>query len=462
MWWLALCPATTSPAAAAEADALLPWALQFTPRVARRDEAVLLEVQASLRLFGGAAALRQRIEREAAELGAARWAWAGTGLGALALARAGAPHQRRPLAARLDPLPLPALLGADHPDLPTLAHIGCRTLGELRALPRDGLARRFGADVLQRLDEAYGLRAESYRWVQPAETFAARLELAARVEAAPALLLAARRLLLQLAGWLAARQLGVTAFTLSWAGEAGEAPGALSVHTAAPSRDVEFLARLLGERLAQVRLAAPVDRLQLRADTVQPYVPPNAALLPDAQQQREQAQQVIERIAARLGAQRVLRPLLQEDARPERQQRWLPANAPLPRSAALSDDAPHPAYLLDPPRPLPLRGGQPTYQGEVLALLLGPHRVEAADWLPAGQAAHAPPVAAGGDPDARASGAAAPAAADAPASESLAAVLPIDRRDYWLARSASAGLLWIFRAPPEGEPARWYLHGVFA
>lgn len=459
MWWLALCPATTGPAAAAEADALLPWALQFTPRVARRDEAVLLEVQSSLRLFGGAAALRQRIEREAAELGVARWAWASTGLGALALARAGAPHQRRPLAARLDPLPLAALLGTDHPDLPTLAHIGCRTLGDLRGLPRDGLARRFGADLLQRLDEAYGLRRESYRWAQPAETFAARLELAARVETAPALLLAARRLLLQLAGWLAARQLGVTAFTLGWAGEAGEAPGELTVRTAAPSRDAEFLARLLGERLARVRLAAPVDRLQLRADAVQPYACPNAALLPDAQQQREQAQQVIERLAARLGVQRVLRPLLQEDARPERQQRWLPADAPLPRAAAQGDDGPHPAYLLDPPLPLSLRGGQPAYQGEVLALLLGPQRVEAADWPPDAGAIDPGGAPAAGSPPASASALPADAAGTA---EALAAVLPMQRRDYWLARGASTGLLWVFRAPPDTEPARWYLHGIFA
>ena len=39
-------------------QALAVWALQFTPRVAIAEEAVLLEVAASLRLFGGRAALR--------------------------------------------------------------------------------------------------------------------------------------------------------------------------------------------------------------------------------------------------------------------------------------------------------------------------------------------------------------------------------------------------------------------
>jgi hypothetical protein len=49
------------------------------------------------------------------------------------------------------------------------------------------------------------------------ERFKARLELMARVELAPALLFGARRLLMQLCGWLAARHAGTTAFVLRWA-----------------------------------------------------------------------------------------------------------------------------------------------------------------------------------------------------------------------------------------------------
>ncbi len=47
--------------------------------------------------------------------------------------------------------------------------------------------------------------------------FKARLELMSRVETAPALLFGARRLLMQMCGWLAARHAGLTAFTLRWA-----------------------------------------------------------------------------------------------------------------------------------------------------------------------------------------------------------------------------------------------------
>lgn len=57
------------------------------------------------------------------------------------------------------------------------------------------------------LDQAYGLRPEVYEWLTLPETFQARLELMSRVETAPALLFGARRLLIQMCGWLAARRM---------------------------------------------------------------------------------------------------------------------------------------------------------------------------------------------------------------------------------------------------------------
>jgi protein ImuB len=88
------------------------WALQFTPKVATVDEAVVMDVEASTRLFGGKRALRDRIVHEAADLGIQAVAWAPTSLGALALARAGREDGvRRPLAELLDKLPLQTLEG---------------------------------------------------------------------------------------------------------------------------------------------------------------------------------------------------------------------------------------------------------------------------------------------------------------------------------------------------------------
>ena len=125
-------------------------------------------------------------------------------------------------------------------------------------------------ELLTALDQAYGLRPEAHTWIELPETFSAKLELMARVELAPALLFGARRLMLQMSGWLAARHCGVNAFTLRWchdamrskaAGDGGE----LTVRTAQPTRDIEHLTRLLAEHLAKVQLLAPVGDLELLA-----------------------------------------------------------------------------------------------------------------------------------------------------------------------------------------------------
>ena len=83
------------------------WALQFSPRVAVSDEAVLIEVEASVRLFGGKRALRDRVVQEGADQGVTSVAWASTSLAAHALARAGIENGfKRPLPDLLDTLPM--------------------------------------------------------------------------------------------------------------------------------------------------------------------------------------------------------------------------------------------------------------------------------------------------------------------------------------------------------------------
>lgn len=460
MWWSALLPSAppirtepgagigagqTAPAGTGDAArALTLWAQGFTPRVTRLDDAVLMDVSASLRLFGGAAALRVRVQAEATELGAARIAWAPNALAALALARAGVadPATDPTLAAALDPLPL-AVLSASAPHRQTLAHIGCRTLGQLRQLPRAGLARRFDAALLQALDQLYGRAPQIHTWERPPETFDARLELPHRVDDANTLVFGARRLLLQLGGWLAARQAGTTAFTLHWAHDALRSRGAgeggqLTVRTAEPTRETEHLVRLLAEHLARVTLAAPVGDLRLVADDVRPLAPRSASWLPDdAQADGESLARVLERVAVRLGPGRVLRPVLVDDHLPEHMCRWQAADQALPRRprstaeaepdrAAFGHGLPQPAFLLPQPLKLLVRQHRPVYQGE-LQLLLGPQRVEGGWWdrdEAQGHTRHAV-------------------------------------RDYWVAFSAGAGVLWVFQTRL-GETPAWYLHGVFA
>ena len=137
--WIALLPAASPEHGGLGALHLGWWALQFTPRVALLEEAVVLEVQASERLFGGAAQLWQKVCREAHGLGVRSAAHAGTAHAALALART---HQglgpdmllnvpmsaslNTQLSTQLAPLPLHGLSAVgQHAE--TLHRLGCRT-----------------------------------------------------------------------------------------------------------------------------------------------------------------------------------------------------------------------------------------------------------------------------------------------------------------------------------------------
>jgi protein ImuB len=435
MYWAALLldlPAD-APSLPDALNGIATWALQWTPRVAIVDEAVVLEVAASVRLFGGLAALRERVRTGAEELGVARVAWASTSAAALAFVRAGVEDGfARPLAEGLDALPM-EVLSAVRSHQPTLARLGCRTLGDVRRLPRGGISRRFDKALLRALDEAYGLRPEAHRWVTLPEAFCARLELMSRVETAPALMFGARRLLVQLCGWLAARHSGACGLTLRWAHDAMRSRtagdgGELTIRTGEPTRQVEHWSRLLAEHLAKTELQAPVGDLELQAVDVQALEERSASLLPDTVRAGQTLRETLERISARLGPERVLRPIVQEDHRLHGMQRWQPAAEPRPARSRCTP-MPQPTWVLAQPLRLAVRDHRPLYQGP-LHLLLGPHRVEGGWWQRLQRDGQA--------------------------------CTGHEQRDYWVALSEHAGVLWVCQERLANDEIGWYLHGVFA
>jgi protein ImuB len=438
MLWAALLlqpsPDDTPPSNENALQGLATWALQFTPRVAITGDAVALEVEASVRLFGGKRALRDRIVNESKELGVGAVAWAPNSVAALALARAGIENGfRRLLYETLDELPMDTI-AASQKHLTTLTQLGCKTLGDLRRLPRGGISRRFDKELLANLDQAYGQRPEVHAWIELPETFKARLELMSRVDMAPALLFGARRLLIQMCGWLAARHAGTTAFVLRWMHDSMRSRdvadrGEIVVRTAAPMRDLEHLCRLLAENLAKIQLLAPAGDIELEALDVQELEERSESLIPDTVRSGESLTLVLERIAARLGPERVLRPALVEDHRLEWMQHWQPAPTPVGRKRARSTQLPQPTFLLAEPLRLAERANRPMYQGP-LHLLTGPHRVEGGWWhrVRVGEI------------------------------ESTRNVV----RDYWVALSDHCGVLWVFQERLANDETAWYLQGSFA
>jgi len=249
---------------AAETEALLGvagWAAQFTPGVALEfPGCVLLEVSGSLKLFGGLEPLLSRLRRGLKEMGwSTALAAAPTPRAAFWLVLAG---KREFIGSMAELEPALAALSVEifcrnDETLAALEAIGVRTLDKLRALPRDGVARRFGQGLLDELDRGLGRLPDPRIFFVPPARFRAAIELPAEITQAEALLFAARRLIVQLAGFLAARSGGVQRFVLGLR-HRDRAPTEIAVGLVAPSRDAEHFTLLLRERLAGLALAGPV------------------------------------------------------------------------------------------------------------------------------------------------------------------------------------------------------------
>ena len=424
-------------------------ALRFTPHVAQVHELLLLEVAASERLFGGRRALLNQLFRINGVLARIAWQQASSSLSAMGLLRCQRLGLARPA---LVPDGLPLLtLDAAQAHVATLERMGVYTWGQLRALPRDGVARRFGAALLDALDQAWGQRPERHTWLALPSRFDERMDLPATAHGIEGLAGTLTRLLALLRLWLVARQLGVLRLQLRWAHDLKRLDGTelaphagLALHTAEPTQDLVHLRRLLDERLGRTTLAAPVRSLRLR--TVEavswavPWAGASRSFLPEDNRPGDKLHQLVERLGARLGTQRVQRLQPQADHRPEHQQRWVDAQVGT-QAASFIADALYPPWLLPQPLPLQVRHEVPQYGGP-LQRLARLHRVEAAWWeaarCEAGWQSH---------PDE------APGAGAQPASSAGQPAL----RDYFIAHSPEKGLVWVYR-----ERFQWFLHGIYA
>jgi protein ImuB len=408
---------------------LAAWAYRYSSLVALEGEdAILLEVEASLGLFGPWPRFEAQLRADLAALGIThRIALAPTPLGACLLAATSDgialadPEHLRHALGRV-PLAQARLPGNNTVD--GLASMGIRQLRQLFALPRDALGRRFGAPLLAHLDRMLGVAPDPRDWYRPPDVFDARIELAYAVEHHPALLFPLRRLVHDLGAYLAGRDGGVQRFVVALEHEPirRESPGERDIggpadtpaHTEVvvgllgAERDPARLFDLARMRLEHTRVPAPVHGLRLIARELPPFVPAGRDLFDPRPAQALPWEALRERLRARLGQDSVYQLGGHADPRPERsQQRCLQ----LAREPDPLDLPPRPTWLL--PQPLPLRDPAP----EVLA---GPERIESGWWD----------------------------------GEDV-------RRDYYVLRTAQGQLAWAYRAAGEVDGG-WMLQGWFA
>ena len=396
---------------ARQLDLMAAWAYGFSSQVAlfgRR--ALVVEVEGSRALFGPWQAMQARWREELTAMGFRhRLALAPHPLAARVLAGiddGASAEDSATLHTYLQRLPVNRI-GLPTVTAESFARMGLRTLGQVRALPRDSLARRFSPKLLAHLDALYGERELPLNLYRPPDRFEARIELGFEVESSQALLFPLRRLTADLALYLIARDGGVQGFHLLLEHEDHPA-SRITVGLLAPERDPARLFELARGRLERAELPAPVRALALIADDLPPFVPERRELFDARPQQATSWDALRERLRARLGEDAVQTLAAPADHRPEKATHSSTESFAMPPGDFIV--SPRPAWLLHEPRLLP---------DTLPQVIAGPERIESGWWD-------------GGD----------------------------IRRDYYRVLTRHGQFAWAFH-PHEGD-GRLLLHGWFA
>ena len=403
-------------------EILAAWAGQFTSMVSLKPpQTLLLEVGASEQLFDGLKPLLSRIRAELCELGyMGRFAVTPTPLSASLLARAGVERiisVPARLTSRFADVPL-TICGLDVKLTQALEDLGLKSLADCYRLPREGLARRFGTEMLLFLDRAVGRSPDPQMPYAFPLRYRNELQLPDPVETVEPLLFATHRLLLELVGLLRASDSGIQSFTVRLF-HYRVPPTSVEVRLLAPSRQLPQFQMLLGERLERVVLPEEVDRIELEAPYFMAYVPASPDLFGAETQSNDDWRQLMEKLEARLGRHALRALSTVEEHRPEYQ--WSLRNPETKNASSTIQSATsnyRPLWLLPEPLLLRTHKGVPAYRGSLVPISYS-ERIESGWWD-------------GRDVS----------------------------RDYFRAVNTAGETFWIFKERRNRE--HWYLQGVFA
>ncbi|MDP5307570.1 DNA polymerase Y family protein [Paracoccus sp. 2205BS29-5] len=435
----ALCPVLQAVPAELQGDSaalvrLMFWARRWGPFSATDgNDGLVVDTTGTAHLFGGEDALLADMQARLARAGlTARVALAPTWGAAWGLSRYGAERSVCHDLADLHPLPVAALRLSDD-TLLLLRRLGLRRIGDLAAMPRLTLMRRFARapirdNPLTRLDQAMGQLAEPVAAPDPPPDFMAEARLAEPVFDPTDWL---PGLVDELARKMAEQDRGCRRLCLSVFRVDGERRD-IRVATAAPSREAAHLLRLFAGRLDHLDPGYGFDLIRLLAETTEPLATAQVSLEGNADTALHLSR-LIDRLVARFGPDAIVRPVPMESHIPERSEGRAEAMRTDPPPAPRPD---RPIRLFDRPEEVrvlyALPDGPPALfiwrrQQISVARHAGPERI-APEWWRDGAGARL--------------------------------------RDYYRIEDATGRRLWLYREGLEGDGRgglpRWFIHGVFA
>ncbi|RUX44586.1 DNA polymerase Y family protein, partial [Mesorhizobium sp. M4A.F.Ca.ET.050.02.1.1] len=335
----------------------------------------------------------------------------------------------------------------------SLESVGLRTAGAVMAAPRAPLARRFGAGLLLRLDQALGRLDEAVSPRLPVAPLSVERHLAEPVVLTDDIERLVSRLATALKGDLERRGEGARALALLLFRVDG-AVSRIAVGTSRPLREPSLIRRLFHERLAaleqDIDAGYGFDLVRLSVLSAAAFDMQQADLSGEANDDDADIALFADRVRARLGEAAVLRPVAVESHLPERAVTIVPFSEAPQRRAPLKrpERAVPPVTIYPPERPI--------------RLFRSPEPIE----VPATEMPEGPPMNFRWRRAlyrvARAEG---PERIAAEWWRRLPGEEEAPTRDYFRIEDSDGRRYWLYRQGLYGAsdtPPRWFMHGVFA
>ena len=413
---------------------LAEWLIRFSPVVAPDPpDGIWIDIAGVEHLFGGEEALLKklidRVENNGiharaaiADVPGAAWAVARFGKGGII------PAGRTVDA--VSTLPVQALR-LSHETVSTMHRLGVERVGQFAAMPRAPMVRRFGREASLRLDQALGHAFEPITPMIPEEAVLASRAFAEPIGRLEDVKLVVRQLAEEMCQSLEKRGKGVRRLDLI-VRRVDQKGASLRVGTAKATRDHVHLAKLFDEKLETVDPGFGIEEIVLVANRVDPLSEKQTVARGiDAEDDAVDLSQLVDRLTARIGEDRVYRLTPVQSRVPERMTRRVSPLAP-PLESNWPESLERPTRLLNPPESIMTTALLPDHPpGSFIWRRVrykvtkadGPERITSEWWL--------------GDEQKMI-------------------------RDYYRLETVEGARFWIFRDAPMTEGGRWWMHGFFA
>jgi len=410
------------------------WCIRYTPLVSvDLPDGLLLDISGCDHLWGGERGYLKEIVLKLRALGYdTRAAIADSPGAAWAVARFGKVSPIIASGAETEALmPLPsAALRLEPMVLERLHKLGLRTIGSFMQMPRRELRRRFGEGLLLRLGQALAIEDEVLVPLVAPVPFAERLPCLEPVCTATGIEIAIQKLLEHLCLRLQNEGKGLRKAVLKCYRVDGKLVQAF-ISTTKGSHSVSHLSRLFGLQITRIEPALGIELFVLEAPKVEDIDPIQEKLWAGKPGLADTAlAELLDRIATKVGPERIRRYLPSENYWPERSIRPAVSLSEAPETNWRTD-RPRPIRLLVRPEAIDVMALLPdyppkvfTYHGKrhVVTKADGPERIEREWWQDKGTT----------------------------------------HRDYYAVEDEQGQRYWLFRSGHFDNEPEWFLHGFFA